>query len=304
MVRHGVIVHAKQGEIMFQKVLVGYDGSETADDAIALARTLGQIDDGRVIAVRRHWHAPVGAPTTVEDVRGDLDRVGADIELRAVSASSAARALHDVAEEIEADLIVVGSTHRGAVGRVFPGPTGDRLLHGAPCAVAMAPIGYRDGAPGLPVRIGVAYCEAPEAEFALREALAIAAATGGRVEVMHAFEDAPYQTFYAGPALSEVSINAHEFALARVEDAVARSAADGAAIARLLEGEPVEALIEHAQQLDLLVMGSRGYGPIRRVLAGSVSHGVVTGGCPCPVIVTPRGVAQPVISPAAAGSTT
>jgi hypothetical protein len=41
--------------------------------------------------------------------------------------------------------------------------------------------------------------------------------------------------------------------------------------------------------LDLLVCGSRGYGPLRAVLLGSVSR-VVTSAAACPVIVLPRGV--------------
>jgi hypothetical protein len=41
--------------------------------------------------------------------------------------------------------------------------------------------------------------------------------------------------------------------------------------------------------LDLLVCGSRGYGPVRAVLLGSVSREVISAAL-CPVIVLPRGV--------------
>jgi nucleotide-binding universal stress UspA family protein len=70
------------------------------------------------------------------------------------SARSPARALHDLAEHHEASLFVLGSSRRGLVGRVLPGAVTDRLLHGAPCPVAVAPGGFSfddaDGGLGRP----------------------------------------------------------------------------------------------------------------------------------------------------------
>jgi nucleotide-binding universal stress UspA family protein len=59
-----------------------------------------------------------------------------------------------------------------------------------------------------------------------------------------------------------------------------------------LEGDPAERLIAASEKLDLLVTGSRGYGPLRAVLAGGVSGRVIRG-AHCPVIVVPRGVEAP-----------
>ena len=60
--------------------------------------------------------------------------------------------------------------------------------------------------------------------------------------------------------------------------------------ASLISGDPVEALAGAADRPDtVMVVGSRGYGPLRRVLLGSVSTPLVRS-APCPVIVTPRGV--------------
>lgn len=51
----------------------------------------------------------------------------------------------------------------------------------------------------------------------------------------------------------------------------------------LLIGDPVPVLeLEAGRGLDLLVLGARGYGPLRRVLLGSVSHELVCHS-PCPV---------------------
>jgi len=57
----------------------------------------------------------------------------------------------------------------------------------------------------------------------------------------------------------------------------------------VLDGDPAERLIERSASLDILVVGSRGYGPLHAVLVGGVSGRVVRA-AQCPVIVTPRGV--------------
>lgn len=47
---------------------------------------------------------------------------------------------------------------------------------------------------------------------------------------------------------------------------------------------------QQLDELDLLVMGSRGYGPVRSALLGAISA-EVTRTASCPVLVTPRGSA-------------
>ena len=57
-------------------------------------------------------------------------------------------------------------------------------------------------------------------------------------------------------------------------------------------GDPVRELVDQSRHADLLFLGSRGYGPHRAVLLGSVSGRVVCD-AECPVIVVPRGVDAP-----------
>jgi nucleotide-binding universal stress UspA family protein len=53
-------------------------------------------------------------------------------------------------------------------------------------------------------------------------------------------------------------------------------------------GDPAAVLAEaSADRLDLLVLGSRDYGPVRSVLLGGVGHAVLRAAA-CPVIVVPR----------------
>jgi nucleotide-binding universal stress UspA family protein len=60
----------------------------------------------------------------------------------------------------------------------------------------------------------------------------------------------------------------------------------------LLQDAPVRALAWRSHELDLLVVGSRGYGPSRAVLLGGVCGRLIRRAA-CPVVVVPRGVASP-----------
>jgi nucleotide-binding universal stress UspA family protein len=74
----------------------------------------------------------------------------------------------------------------------------------------------------------------------------------------------------------------------RMSDAIA-SLGDGVEISgRLLDGDPATEAVNASTDLDLLVLGSRGYGPVRTVLLRSVSRTLVREGA-CSVVVLPRG---------------
>src|SRR4029079_14386360 len=75
----------------------------------------------------------------------ELGREGIPVECRGLTGTSAARALHEAARAEDAGLVVVGSTRQGAIGRVLPGSTADRLLHGSPCPIAIVPSGWEAG---------------------------------------------------------------------------------------------------------------------------------------------------------------
>jgi nucleotide-binding universal stress UspA family protein len=64
--------------------------------------------------------------------------------------------------------------------------------------------------------------------------------------------------------------------------------ADLVAQGRLLYGFAAEALEDAAKKADLLVLGSRGRGPLMRTALGSVS-GPLARRAPCPILVIPRG---------------
>jgi nucleotide-binding universal stress UspA family protein len=180
-------------------------------------------------------------------------------------------------------MLVVGSTHRAGLGRVMPGSVAERLLSGAPCPVAVAPRGYEP----LDIRvIAVGYDGSPEATAALELATAIGEAAGATLRVIAVRVQAT-TTAAAQAELLAASSGAPDLQ-SRLHSAVSGLPSDLRALPIFEHGGAARHLLDYAEQgVDLMVLGSRGYGPVRAVLLGSVSA-TVLGSAPCPVLVTPR----------------
>ena len=292
---------------MFGTIVIGYDGPDRGGDAVALGEVLRDPRKGSLLLASAY---PIAAlleggfvvPEELDAVRDDTERrlfearstvPDADrVRIRAVPSASVPRALTELAEAEHADLVVVGSSHRGAIGRVLPGTTAERLLHGAPCAVAVAPRGYRGGDIR---RIGVAYDGSAEAEAALRAAEALALERSAALTVYSVAEPArPTDSMIAAGTGAEWPSQAAKDRARRLLYAVADEAPDGLDLETLLlRGDPAAEIADRAHgAIDLLFVGSRGYGPLRRALLGSVS-GALVRDAGCPVVVTPRTAVPP-----------
>jgi hypothetical protein len=92
--------------------------------------------------------------------------------------------MRTLAEREGAVAVVFGSASNTEPGHVHPGSASRRLLQGAPCAVAFAPVGYRDRANGIPGRIGFVHDD--EEGTARRSAEAVAGAIGQAASVVEA----------------------------------------------------------------------------------------------------------------------
>jgi nucleotide-binding universal stress UspA family protein len=298
-------------------ILIGVDATERSEDAIAFGRRLASIAGADVIVACAFPFSDIPTRTAVPSYRAALaedatntaaamrDRLG-DVRAhtRIVANPSAAHALHDLAEHEHAGLIVVGSTHTGRAGRVLPGATGERLLHGAPCSVAIIPQGYRNHAKDPIRRIGVAYNGSAEAEAALDAAAELARVLGAELELIGVVSSDYFGTpaLMGGPSEYVLREDVERWTQESLDAALASLPAGLTARSVRLEGAPAEQLAEHSAGLDLLVTGSRGYGPLRSVLVGGVSGRLVRS-AHCPVIVVPRGVEAP-LSTLFDGSTT
>jgi nucleotide-binding universal stress UspA family protein len=227
----------------------------------------------------------------LDEARQLLATAGEKVEYRIVASSSAAHGLHDLAEEVDASVVVVGSRTTGPEERLFAGSTADRLLSGSACPVAVAPSGFRNRKLGELTRIGVAYLDTPDARTALELAVRFAIATGaaalrlftvlpGEAEVMPLLIGAQPEQVYVDTA--------RETFQAALDRALAGIPPQVVATGEVLTGDTVETLAEVVPgEVDVLVCGSRGYGPTRRVLLGGVSSRLVRR-ARSPVVVIPR----------------
>ncbi len=136
-------------------------------------------------------------------------------------------------------------------------------IDGAPCAVAVAPAGFALRSKQIS-SIGVAYDGSPESEAALEAARALAGPRGAEIRALDVVPLAASQYTALGVLLLDVISD-------RVEEADARMKAIAGVDGRATSGDPAEDLAVFAGEVDLLVVGSRGYGPLRRLVHGSTS---------------------------------
>lgn len=280
-------------------ILLGVDATARSEDAVAFVRCLAPATTADVVVASIvAGPAPAGSPrredayATVRRMSGLLAGLDPErIRPGVVESRSPAQGLHELAEIEHAGLAVVGSTHTHHVGRVHPGSTGERLLIGAPCAVAIAPCGYRTEAPKRLKRIGVAYDGSSESQAALDSGIAVARALGARVEVITVIPS----DVYGAPALMTgsgwvVSLADIETDIRKdLDAAIAGVPDDVQAEGFVLHGRPWRELADRSVELDLMLVGSRGYGPLQAVLLGCTS-GPLTRAAHCPLIALPRGV--------------
>ena len=289
------------------KIIVAVDESQGSSDAIALASTLAGITGSTLALVNVFPYAldPSRASNREfeaymrKDSRELLERLrdahgDEAVELKPIANTSPSHGLHTLAEQEDADLIVVGSTHTGRAGRVLPGSTAERLLHGAPCPVAVAPNGYAQLSHTQPAVIGCGYDGSPSSRRALQEAGRLAAATGAQLRAIRVFEPLIYDLPPGNAAFGGMASYNHMLhvrASEELEAAVARIETEGAE-SQLEVGNPAHVLADASEGLDLLLIGSRGYGPMHSVMVGGVSGRLVREAA-CPVIVFPRSDGYP-----------
>jgi nucleotide-binding universal stress UspA family protein len=280
---------------VFENVLVGVDGRSYGRDAVALATRLTAAD-GRLTLAHVHAGAlhPLHAITPgllAEEREASeqlLQRERAETEVQAelvsVVAASPGAGLHRQAEEQGADLLVVGSCGHSAFGRAMLGDDTRAALNGAPCAVAIASRGYAEY-PAPIASVGVAYDGSPESARALAGAIGVAEPTGARVIALEVVGIPTYAfTGAVAPAMGETV----ELMLAEASERMrALPDVDG----RAVYGLPGEELAAFSQDLDLLVVGSRSYGPFKRLVLGSTSD-YLERHARCSLLVLPRPAEQ------------
>ncbi len=291
---------------MPRTTIIGYDPEHGGDDALALGRRFGHLLGGgiEVVAVLpwpRHLADSDDLQREVDAelaerfgaIRDELD--GFDLTTRGVAHHSPAQVLTALADDEGAAVIVIGSAHRGEIGRTLLGSVGQSLTHGAACAVAVAPSGYADAGGGELAQVAAAYDGSDESKIALETAVAIAQHAGAELTVLTVADYPRYTRAAAWSLLSEGEIHDRERERRHelVDEAAAGLPEGLTASTRVLTGDPARKLAEASAEFGLMVTGSRSFGPVRRVLLGSATRRLL-GESACPVLVMPRG-AEPLL---------
>jgi len=281
--------------LMERKIIVGYDGSPGARDALVLGGLLGELTGRPLLLAAFFDDDPVRYARAEDD--GELDAypdahlaleqapVGAEIERRVIHRRSPASALSMLAEEQDAAAIVVGSAHHPGQGFAVSGGIARQLFGNSPCSVAAAPRGYRERAPERLARLLAAYVETDEGLQALRIAGDLAEAGRATLRVVSVL-DTDSGSLMPGRPPGDSLRAARE----RELDMALRGLTHTVAVESVvLAGDPVTCLLAQAASgVDLIIAGSRGFGVARQVALGSVSSSLVERS-PVPVLVVPRG---------------
>jgi nucleotide-binding universal stress UspA family protein len=289
---------------MFERIVVGFDESEGSRDALALGGKLAERLGAELVivgVVPSPGGGSLGPSLSASAYVNLAEQARAGVEATAsglgatgqvVEASSAARGLEEMTEQMEGDLLVIGCD-RTKDRTVRAGHKARVLLQGSRCAVALAPVGYRDDRDSASFdTVGAAVDGSPESHQALDAAAEIA--QSGTVRLISVATDFAEAWGFWGTtyALSEIDEASREGTRKLLDDAEARLP-DGVRTEKVMaEGIAADRIREEsARGLDLLCLGSRGYGPLRRVLLGSVSSDLLHE-VACPVLVVPRGATE------------
>lgn len=298
------------------KILLATDGSSEAIRAARMAVTLSnglgsELHVVRVMGVPSAYayseagmfghdvrisrvHAEEYTRERLDDEAEKLKAMGGEVAGSHAGSGDADAEIVRLAEELGAALVILGSRGFGPLKRAVIGSVSSSVVRHARGSVLVV-----RGEDCLPGRILLALDGSKEASAATRAAVEIAAATGSKLHIVHAFDTEP-RMLYPTPLMLgtwEVDLkDTWEENLMKIErksrtwvgQQAKRVEAEGAKVedVHLAFGKPDEAIVELGEELDagLIVTGSRGLGGVRRALMGSVSDSVVHH-AHCPVLV-------------------
>lgn len=311
------------------RILIAYDGSVCADAAVAdLARAgLSVAADAMVITVTEAWLQP--PPSSYEIVAPPFSGVASaqsmareqqheqvdaacsmafqaakriealypGWEVRSQGhAGSPASTILKVADDWHADLVVVGSHGRSALGRMVLGSVSHKIVTHARCSVRVAREHHRG--PGAPIRILLGVDGSHFSQETVRVVAARSWPEGTEARVVAVYDTLVPTVIgqFIPPVVASASeSNREECAWIRemVEACARELRKAGIEVSQeLVPGDPRRALVEQAREwdADCIFLGARGLSRLDRFLLGSVSAAVATrAGCSVEIVRTAKG---------------
>lgn len=267
------------------RILWATDGSPPADAAGQIIAKIADPTSAEVMVVSIDAQVRSGAAngSTAEEIaaRGAkiLVDAGFDATVRVGRGHPGIEILRIVEQE-RYELTATGAGSTRWLGRLLLGSVSTRVLHGSPSSVLVThePPGSRTPSPILAGVDG-----SDDAKFAVETLLAFADPARTAVKVLCVQESptvvfVPHAPFGASlPPSPEVGRELKELAWHIAEHAIERLASHGfQAEPAVVTGTPAVSLLQEAEsdESDLVVVGSRGLGPVSRTLLGSVSDRV------------------------------
>ena len=294
----------EESDVLFpRKVLLATDGSGDAVLAATAAIDL-TTKSGSELYIVHAWHSvpstrfesfirtqlELEARHVLDTEVARMEEAGAQVACAYLREGSTVDEVLDLAEEIGADLIVMGSRGHGQVKRLVMGSVSEGVVHHARCPVLVLRGGSESWPPNR-VIVG------EDGSKAARSAAFLAAGIGKLFGVAGLI-------LRAYPKLPEMDLEGRTLNARMVDDELRREERmleDRAAEirdelgvrlrVRIDVGDPAARLLEAAEERDegertLLAVGSRGLGPIQRARLGSISTKVLRA-AKGPVLVSP-----------------
>jgi nucleotide-binding universal stress UspA family protein len=274
------------------KILVAYDGSECADAALDDLRMAGLPADAQieVLSVLESWAPPPSGFEIIEHIDRDQEyqalarRGGARLvsmepgwDVKTETAmGSPATVIIEKADEWSADLIVVGSHGRTALGRFFFGSVSQKILLEARRSTRVAR--GRSEEPGSPVRLIIGVDGSKDAETAVEAVAARKWPAGSEARIVSATWAAPQISSprMVGPITKWLLEEKARVKKMIAQDSDKLTAAGLKTDVVVKDGDPKRLLIAEAESwgADCIFIGARGMGRVERFMLGSVSSAV------------------------------
>lgn len=290
-----------------ETILVATDLGPTSDQVVQAAAALAKLTGARlhVLHTYEFQSAPYSAEVPAKTFQGRIAQIGSaldaqvartargiDVASKEVVIYTAHKAILERAELLTADLIVIGRHRRGGFGEAFLGSTADNVVRSAnaPCLIVHGPLTVPLTRVLVPIDLSEPALHALDVALTWVRSLG-AADTAPEIVVLHViprvydFEDVPVDSDAVGARLH------HEIEAARTR-------AHAPTTLQLREDvrwgdDPTAEILDYInkESIDLVVLGTHGYGALKRALIGSVASGVARG-AGCPVLLVPPALWQ------------
>jgi len=281
---------------MFKRIVVGAEESPEGRDAVALGAAIADVTGcgltllgaftPYLIASGSEMDRRTQVRETERHLQAARRRFAPSAHIEAAAATDPARALLESAERWHADLIVIGSSSRAPAGHCAIGRTGRSLLEARPPALAIAARGLSERGAQLST-IAVGFDGGAESGRALEFADLLAAAADAQLLIRTVNRDPTPRLLHSDLLTSEFRHELHDGvehdALMLAEQGAAKTAARSSAEASI--GEPSVVFRELSGEVDVVVIGSRRWGPVAHHILGGVGEALAAG-CGASLIIT------------------